>query len=96
MSRFKKKIIYKKHKERGVLFINGKSRPNKLALGMTYTAERSHHRLTDTAVSLAVNGTCDPLRSHRFAYGKKRFVRTVCPCCRARTGPFRLEKNLNQ
>ncbi|UTC29618.1 hypothetical protein BAMBUS_05600 [Brevundimonas phage vB_BpoS-Bambus] len=61
-------------------------RGNRNAAGMSAHAERrrdrlGHHpKLSDAALKLTVNGTCDPLASVRFDLG-----RAVCTCCGAKT-----------
>lgn len=37
----------------------GRSRPNRVAAGMSYTAERSNHKLSKDALILAVRGTTE-------------------------------------
>jgi hypothetical protein len=68
-----------------------KIRPNKLAAGMSYTAERQGRRVSREANTLCVRGTLDVLA--RFNWGTRRID---CPCCGHKTGPFRLKKNLNK
>lgn len=61
------------------------NRHNKTALGMSYTAARSGHRLpmTGDALTLAVNGTLEKHRSLMYLTTRKQ---EKCPCCGSRQG----------
>ncbi len=71
--------------------INPKSRPNKLALGMTRTWERTKDRLrpigtpraqlSDDALSLVVKGTNDKLTWMHHHYYTQRVDAKPCQCC---------------
>lgn len=65
-----------------------RSRPNKIARGMTRTSYRSNQvaRMSDDAIHLSVAGTIDSLRP-RFLY---RTHRLPCACCGAKTGKWAL------
>lgn len=67
-------------------------RPTKNAAGMSYTAARSGHSLKKMdIVTLVVRGTLEQPESKRSMMF--RVERSVCPCCKQKTGPLRLKRS---